>query len=201
MNLRKMIARVLRALPNLPPNAIGENDIVDLLNEGLENVANFSTKTQTRVYAMTANTDSVPFPEDMLKLVNVYWSEDKIELEASLEKIPKEYLLEESENYQGTPIYYYVEDGRIVVRPIPLLTDSIYIVYTMKPTVMVEDTDTPDIEGCEEYLIAHALYRLHLEANSPSFQLWGMEKTQALAMFLEAHEGNYQTPFRVIQTW
>ena len=201
MNLRKMVARVMRALPNLPPNSIGANDVVDLLNEGLNNIAAMSTKTATLTYELDADTDSVPFPEDMLKLVNVYWSDDKVELEASLEKMPKTFLDDDDEEYTGTPIYYYVEDGRIVVRPIPNEDENLYVVYTRQPTVMVEDTDVPDIEGTEEYIIAYALYRLHLEANSPSFQLWDMERTRALAMFMDTYEANYQTPFRVIAQW
>ena len=202
MNLKKMTARVMRALPNLPPNTIGTNNIVDLLNEGLENLASMSNKTTTLVYAVEEDTDSVYFPSDMLRLVNVYWSDDKTELEASLEKTPKPYLDEDDdEEYTGTPIYYYVEDGRIVLRPIPNEDENLYVVYTRKPTTMTNDTDEPDLEGAEEYMIAYALYRLHLEANSPSFQLWDMERTRALAVFTDVHDGNYQTPFRVIPTW
>ena len=47
MTLKKLIARVMRAIPNLPPGTIGETDVIDILNEGQLNLARLSSKITT----------------------------------------------------------------------------------------------------------------------------------------------------------
>ena len=202
MNLKKLLARVQRALPTLAPGTFGENDIIDLLNEAQLNIATVSTKTTALKYDIDESTDSIPFPPDMLRLVNVFWGKDKKELEASMnnymmvDEIPTENAF-----LKGEPSVYYVEDGRIVFRPVPLTSNEMTVVYTRKPTEMKDDKDTPDIEGVEEYLIAYALYRIHMEVGSPSLQLWDQERMRALAVFTSNHEQNYSTPFKIVGRW
>lgn len=193
MKLKKMIARVFRALPSLPPGTMGEPEIVDLLNEGLKNIALLTKKTTMLPYDLDEDSDSIPFPEDMIKLVNVFWSDDKTELMAGIGK--------SFGDETGDPLYYYVEDGRIVVRPIPTTDDSLWVEYVRQPTELKDDDDEPDIEGSSEYIISFALHRIHLEASSPAIQLWEMERYRTLSLFMETVDDNYQTPFRVVQSW
>lgn len=191
MKLKKMIARVFRALPTVPPGSIGENDIIDYLNEGLESIASMSTKTTALEYNLDANADSIPFPVDMMKLVNVLWENTELS-ESIIKTLP---------DTTGNPTNYWVEDGRIVFRPIPSTDGTVHIIYTKEPTELENDDDVPDIEGVSEYLVNYALYRIHLEANSPSYQVWETKRYESLAIFMETYDQNYQTPFRIIPMW
>ena len=257
MNLKKMIARVMRALPHTPPNVIGEQDVIDLLNEAQLNLARLSSKISTEetdlefqsgvvnvtlkevewvsgdkfdttwtgtieiddeVYTIDSVTDSenlvltesagtdtgldyeisiapdvVALPSDLLKLESVYF--DDKELTPGADKVPVEHI-----SY-GTPAYYYVFGSDIVLRPKPNLERTLKVGYMATPTELADDADVPDLVGSEEYLIAYTLYRLHLEASSPNFQLWNSARAEALIYFMETSDQNYQTPFRVSPRW
>ena len=196
MNLKQMTARVFRALPSLPPGSIGEHDIVDMLNEGLQKIAKISNKEAALNYEVPSGTDTIAFPVDMLKLANAYWGKDKRELEMPMTSMPLDDGTE-----TGEPRRIHVADGHFTVRPVPARGDTLTITYIRKPTEMVEDEDVPDIEGTEEFLVANALYKIHLEANSQAFQIWEMEAAKALAVFMQVENENYALPFRVTAQW
>ena len=193
MELKKMIARVMRALPHTPPNVIGEQDIVDLLNEAQLNLARLSSKVSEHIETVAADGDEIPFPDDCLKIVTVY--HDGNELSSAIGKLPGE------DEGSGLPVKYYTIGNKLIIRDASATEEDYTVAYIPKPADLTEDTDTPDLEGSEEYLVAYALYRLHLEASSPNFQLWDMERSRALAMFMETSDQNYQTPFRVTAQW
>jgi len=195
MELKQLIARVNRATPNLPPGSIGTNDIIDLLNEGQLNLANMSHKTALKKYELEDGYDAVPFPEDKLKIVNVYWSEDKRKLEAGAGSVP------DSGEWATEPRIYYMMSSAIMLRPVPRTGDSVYVEYIPKPVPMEEDGDEPELDGADEYIVAYALHRLHLEGNSPGADTWDRERARALALFLETHDQEYQAPFKILPLW
>ena len=193
MTLKNMIARVMRALPTIDPSEVSEPDIVDILNEGLKYIASLSHITKTEEYTINEEQEYLDLPDDMLRLKNVYWSEDKKELIMGKRDLPKDLT--------GEPIYYYLRQGKIYLRPIPDLEEQLYLVYIPKYEAMVEDNDTPGIEHIEEFLIAYTLEKIHLEANSPMVERWEMEKVKALGMYLEIYDSEYVIPFNITPLW
>lgn len=160
-----------------------------------------SAGTNTAVaYEVEAIPDRVDFPTDLLKVVTVYYSADKNELETAIGKVHREIDSDEIDD-SSDPTEYYTVGTEIILRPRPTTEDIVYVAYIPKPATLAADTDEPELDGADEYMVAYALYRIHLEANSPSFQLWDMERSRALATFMETSDQNYQTAFRVIPYW
>ena len=200
MTLNQMIARVMRALPNLPPGAIGEQDIIDMLNAAQQSLAVISNRFVVQEVLVPAQFDTVAFPDDLLKLVAVYWGDAKTKRELYPEKdrLP-------TDNEEGTtvgwPVKYYTKDKRIILRPIPTMNNTVTVAYINKPADMTEDNDLPKLDGSDEYLIAHALHRIHLEANSQAFQIWEIEKMKAEQEWRASSDQNYEVPFNVTGSW
>ena len=200
MTLKQLIARVMRALPNLPPGAIGEPEIIDMLNEAQRSLAILSNRINTKETTLLAGVDTVNFPTDLMKLVAVYWGDAKTkrELYPEKERLPTDNYAEED---TGWPVKYYTITKKVVLRPIPTQGNTVTIAYIGKPVDMVEDADLPDLDGSDEYLIAHALHRIHLEANSQAFQIWEMEKMRAEQEWRASSDQNYEVPFNVTGSW
>jgi len=152
-------------------------------------------------YEIEISPDTVDLPSDLLKLESVYFED--VELSPGVDKVPVEYTYDEDgdECYYGTPTYYYVLGSEIVLRPKPTLEGTVKVAYMPSPTVLTADTDVPSLAGCEEYLIAYTLERIHFEAGSMLWQQWNLKRTETLAQFMETSDQNYQTPFRVIPMW
>ena len=215
MNLKKMVARVMRALPTMPPGTIGEPDIVDILNQGQLHLSRISAKVTVREFELEANHHIVPLPTDTLTIDSVYWVSGAIERELypTKEKLPigiEDPLILASvtstastyTDKKGTePTRYYTKGSRIMVYPIPGVGGTVSIAYIPQPTEMADDEDTPDLEGSENYLIAFTLHRLHLEAGSPLFQLWEVEKGKEEYTWMQTTDQNYRTPFQVETRW
>ncbi len=194
MNLKTMVARVMRATPVLPPGRLGEQDVVDMLNHAQLHLSRISSKVIMSEFELDADYNIVPFPTDILTLSAVYWSSGAGEREL----IPSPMRLNDT---TGEPRYYYAKGSRLYLYPTPARSGTVTTSYVPVPTTMVADDDTPDIENSENYLIAFALQRIHLEANSPLFQVWDMEKAKEEYTFTQTTEQNYRTPFRVEAQW
>jgi hypothetical protein len=215
MNLKQMVARVMRALPTMAPGAIGEPDIVDMLNQGQLHLSRVVSKFIVSEFELEADYNIVPFPDDLLTMNTVYWTSDAVERELypAKDKMPigneSPLTIAVSPSTSSTysdeattePTKYYTKGGRIYVYPIPRVAGTVSIAYIPKPTEMADDDDTPDLEGSDNYLIAFALHRLHLEAGSPLLQLWEMEKGKEEFTFLQTTDQNYRTPFQVEMRW
>ena len=215
MNLKKMIARVMRALPNMAPGTIGEPDIVDILNQGQLHLSRMSAKVTVTEFDLAADYHIVPLPMDILTIDSVYWVSDAIkrELHPAKDQLPIGVenpltltgITSTASTYAdkaGTePRRYYTKGSRLLIYPIPRVSGTVSISYVAQPTEMSDDNDTPDLEGSENYLIAFALHRLHLEAGSPLLQLWEMEKGKEEYTFMQTTDQNYRTPFQVEARW
>ncbi len=184
----------MRALPHTMPGSIGELDIINMLNEAQLNIASMTNKTKEEEVTLVADDDTIPIPDDSLKIVTVFWGDDKTELASAIGDVPSE---EDSDD----PTRYYTYQGDLIVRPTPASETTYYVVYIPKPIDLADDADTAFLPGSEEYLISYVLYRVHLEANSPQFQLWDMERMRALSMFKETMDQDYDTPFRILPQW
>ena len=203
MILKQMIARVMRALPNLAPGTLGENDIVDLLNQAQTHLSRISVKLKVAEFELEEDTNIVPFPLDLMTLSSVYWTSDSIERELypSMDRVPIGTELIDDDDVSTEPTRYYVKGSRVMVYPVPKVEGTVSIAYVAKPTTMVKDTDVPDLEGSEEYMIAFALQRIHAEANSPALQIWEQEKLKEEQTYMQTTDQNYRTPFQVDLSW
>lgn len=203
MNLKQLVARVMRALPKMAPGTVGEQDVVDMLNQAQLHLSRISAKKIVYQHALEADYDIVPFPSDLHTLSGVYWESDSVsrELYPDKEPLPVDEENDDTEETATEPTRYYVLGRRLAIRPIPGVEGTVSIHYVPKPTELVKDTDEPDLEGSDEYLIAFALHRFHLENNSPAFQLWEMEKAKEEYTWLQTVNQNYITPFQVDQRW
>lgn len=205
----------MRALPDMPPGAIGEPDIVDMLNQGQLHLSRMSAKMTVTEFALEADHHIVPLPTDILTIDSVYWvsSATERELYPSKDKLPIGIedpltltgVTSTASTYVDTattePTRYYTKGSRILLYPIPRVSGTVSISYVPQPTEMSDDDDTPDLEGSENYLVAFALHRLHLEAASPLLQLWETEKMKEEYTFMQTTDQNYRTPFQVEARW
>ncbi len=198
MALKEMIARVMRAVPAVAPGTIGENDIVNILNQAQQHLARLSSRSVIEEHTLAAGDDTVSMPVDVSALVSVYWKSDSIERELS---VTEERVLLDREFTVSEPTHYYTKAGEIVVYPSPAIEGDVSVHYVPVPALMSEDTDTPDLKNCEEYLIAFALHRLHLEAGSPMLQLWEVEKMKEEHTFMQTSDQNYSTPIMIELKW
>lgn len=198
MNLQRMVARVMRALPNVMPGVIGELDIIDMLNQGQVHLSRISSRFIVADHDVEADYSIVPMPIDMITLVSVYWKSDNVERELSVipERIQLDPFMSASE-----PTQYYTKTERIIIWPTPQINGVVSILYVPYPTIMKDDADTPDMKGAEEYLVAYTLHKLHLEAGSPQLQLWEEEKRKEEYTFLQTSDQNYHVPINMELTW
>ncbi len=195
MKLKKLVARVMRALPNLAPGTIGEQDIIDILNQAQEHLSRLSAKVVSSEFALEAEYNIVPFPTDLLTLESVSWTSGSVERELypARNKLP---VGNETDSI-SEPQRYYTKGSRVEIYPIPHVDGTVTITYVPTPTEMSDDDDTPDLEGSDNYLVAFALHRLHLEASSPLFQIWETEKNKEEYTFMQTTDQNYRTGFSV----
>ena len=199
MTLKQMIARVMRALPSMPPGAIGENDIIDILNQAQKHLSRISSKLKVSEFDLDANYNIVPLPLDLLTLDSVFWKSTSVDRELYPEKDSLPLGIEDTT--VSDPYRYYTKGSRIMVYPIPGVDATVSISYIPIPAEMYNDDDTPDLEGSEEYMIAYTLHRLHMESASPLMQLWEAEKAKEEFTFLQTTDQNYRTPFQVDINW
>ncbi len=193
MTLKQMIARVNRALTGIAPGRIGEPDIVDMLNDAQRELAKQSTKVTEKEIEVDKNQEKVPFPDDLLILSTVLWSDERRELMEEPTRMP--------ERDFGDPRFYYIENGQILFHPVPNRENTVHIVYKPEPEALKEDEDTPYIEGAGNYMVAYTLHRIHLENGTQVIGLWENEKYKELISFLDGEDQNYYTPFRVPPRW
>lgn len=193
MQLKDMIGRVRRALVDVPPDRYGDYDIIELLNNGQKELTGYSHKKETVEVEIEPEQENIPFPEDLLKLVNAYIGERGIELkDLNREMKRKEY---------GEPRSYYVRQGKLYLWPIPRVEDTVIIEYIPHPEKLTEDDDEPSIEGAAEYMVAYALRQIYMELNSPLFELWQQEKMRLLHLFVDNEDQHYQGSFTVNLRW
>jgi len=193
MTLKELIARVMRGMPTIQPAKVSEPDIIDIINEGIKEIAKLSNITTVEEYTVEAETEYVELPDNFLKLKNVFWGEDKRELLMGHSDMPREIL--------RTPKYFYLRKGKIYFRPIPNIEEPMYLVYIPLPAKLVNDGDEPEIENIEEYLVAYTLEKIHLENNSAMKDRWEIEKLKALSIYLDTDDSQYVTPFRPTMLW
>jgi hypothetical protein len=205
VKLKKLVARVMRALPNLAPGVVGEQDIIDILNQAQEHLSRLSVKTVSSEHEIEAEYNIVPFPTDLLTLDSVYWTSSAVERELypARNNMPlgNEANLEDEVDETTEPTRYYTKGSRIEIYPRPYVDGTVTMTYVARPTEMSDDDDTPDLEGSDNYLIAFALHRLHLEASSPLFQIWESEKNKEEYTFMQTTDQNYRTGFTVQAQW
>lgn len=199
MNLREMVARVMRSLKSIPPGTVGYTDIVDILNQGQRQLAVHSNKICVFETTLEGNKDIIALPTDLLKLYSVYWKSPNgmRELSPARGKLPIDTVVES----RAEPINYYVKDGTVIVRPIPGFEGTLSVSYVPKPTEMVNDSDEPDLEGSEEYLVAFTLHRIFIEHGNPLAQVWEVEMTREQVNYIATTDQNYMTPFQSEISW
>ncbi len=185
-------------MPNLPPGMYGENNIIDILNEAQKSILQFTSITKLIEEEIDAGDYEIAIPDDFISISNIYWGDDKKELMAGGSKVPK-VDLDEPVNY-GEPKWFYVRDN-IIIYPPANINNSIYINYIAEPVKLEADNDTAHFRGSEEYMIAYAISRLHLEANSESYMQWERERLMALQTYLHVHDQNYAVPFQITRLW
>ena len=211
MTLKQLLSRVMRALPNESPDRWGTDDIIEMLNDAQNELAIASQKFTVQEYELDADYANVPFPDDVLMLMNVYWgqadSDTKAELYQDMDALPtydEDGAGDEEDEFSsgaGDPRKYYVKDGRLILRPIPDTDGIVTTVYIKRPTLMADMADTPEFDDSEKYLVSHVLRRIHMESGSQMFQLWNMEQERDKANWLSGAGQNYQRPFRVKSVW
>ena len=123
-----------------------------------------------------------------LKITDVYTILDRLTFDQYIS------LLGDIETSPSRPLGYFVieealagdgqgrvKDSKIVFVPRSAFTtvSNIRIYFLRSVSFMEEDTDTPELANCEEYLIAHAKYRVGIEdpsRNRDDYSEWRNEK-------------------------
>lgn len=175
-----------------------DDDIKRYLNSGLTDLAKLSEKISKTTVDVTANTQSVQIPADVLVLKSIYWFDDtsgKNELYVSYDSLP------EDDETTGVPSEYFTIDGEIVLYPIPETDGRLLLTYTKKPSLLVNDTDTPEYDNCEDALISYAVWRAYLEDGDPRAVLWENDYAKQALKWQTVESENYSQPFRVREWW
>lgn len=197
MNLGQLRAKVRSILQEPVPARWSNTDIDGYLNDGLQDMAKIAERLRTKEVAVTAGTATITFPDDLLILHSVYWgdSSSKTELLLAKDNLPADDLT------QDTPVYFYLLDGSIRLRPIPNEDKNIYFVYYWKPKIMLDDTDMPELEGTENALISYAVYRAYFEDGDPRAALWEQDYAKQQLKWLAIENQNNPDIMQVKEVW
>lgn len=172
-------------------------DIDSYLNDGLQDMAKTAERLRTKEVAVAIGTATITFPDDLLVLHSVYWgdSSSKTELLLAQDTLPADDLTKD------TPVYFYLLDGSIKLRPIPNVAKTIYFVYYWKPRLMVADTDIPELEKTENALISYAVYRAYFEDGDPRATLWEQDYAKQQLKWLAIEGQNNPSIMQVKEVW
>lgn len=193
MNLAELISNVRSILREPVPARWSNNDIKRYINNAIQDLAKLSSKEKTVTLSVLSGTSNIDVPTDVLNLVRLYWEDENIkkELYSAIDGYP----LDNTE--LGTPIYYYIINDKIEIRPIPLLNGNLIIQYIPKPALLVNDTDEPSIKNADEAIISYAVWRALLEDGNPMAQLWEADYVKNAMKWQSVEAENYVLPFKV----
>jgi len=194
--LRELIARVLRALPAESPDRWGDFDIQQMLNKGQDELAVYTNQVVVSEINLPAETSEIDLPEDLLKLVEVYWGDEDGRRRLIFQK---EYVT--SYETKGDLMYYNVLSNKLKFWPVPDVDSNIYLVYVKKPTPMMKNDDEPAFEGSGEVLVAYTLREIYMENSDPKGEFWDIEYNRQLMLWKASYDQHYQKPFQVEMIW
>lgn len=194
--LLQMVTRVRDILKEPVPARWTDEQIKGYLNRGQESLAILAERTKTEEETLLAGTGSFGFPEDFLMMKGLYWLDApyKREIKPGTSMIPLD------DTTTGDPRYYYLQNDRIEIRPIPVTDKVIYIVYYQRPPDMT-DNDTPFFRFSEDALVSFAVFRAYAEDNDPRMQLWEEDYIKQSRRWLVTETQNYQEPFQQLPNW
>ena len=198
MMLSMMVARVMRSMKGIAPGTYGYNDIVDMFNEGQRELSVISSKIAVAEIEVDAGDNAVDMPVDILSLSGVRWTSQST---SRMLTPTKDYLPNDHNETVSEPYRYYTHNRQILIRPTPGVDGVLSIEYIPVPPPLEDDEDTPYLEGSEDFLIANALFKMHLEMGTPMMQIWEQERRKHMGHYVATTDQNYATPFEGDLIW
>jgi|LFRM01.2.fsa_nt_gb hypothetical protein len=155
--------------------------IVDIdrhVNACLERLASMSEK----IDSMDVNVEDGKFvlPEECLILKDVYWENRRLD---------RWIRLGFDDDVKGDP-FWWVQIGN-EVKLYPPATGKAEIFYTPRPKKLIQETDVPDLDGCEEALILYAVWRGRMEEDHPSAVISQQNYLDAERQWITANRKRY----------
>ncbi len=173
-------------------NRVGtSDDNATLLNKGQQKLAEMSKRKVKAVLAFVSGVATIPAA--CLNLKKLAWEEYPINLAPESEFVFPKY------DSNSIPTEYQIYNGSIVLDN--LYTGNLNIVYTPKPADMALGADTPALTGCEEAIIAYAVwqrYRENEDIKQAAYwkQNWQDEANDWLALDVKQNKQSYRVKAR-----
>jgi len=195
--LKKMVERVRDILKEPIPARWTDEQIKGYLNRGQENLAILAERTKTVEITLPAGEGSIVRPDDFLMIKGLYWLDApyKREIKPGMSNIPLD------DTTVGDPRYFYMQNEKFEIRPIPVIDRTIYVVYYQRPPDMEMDEDLPFFKFSEDVLVSFAVFRAYAEDNDPRMQLWEEDYYKQSRRWLVTETQNYQEPFQQLPNW
>lgn len=151
------------------------------LNDGLREMARRHAWRDLHIErsaSLTQSTYRYSFPSDM----NEFYGLRIIDgTESEWLQIKTKFWLNQYAPYpagdsEGKPEYVCVDGGYFEVNPVPDEAYTVYINMTKWPATLSNSSDTPDIDGVDDALIAYATYQLYASLSQfENANYWQME--------------------------
>ncbi len=206
--LETLLKRIMAALSNESPHTLSNHYIFALINEAQLNLATYSDKTTTEVIEVEAEESVIDMPEDLFRLVTVYWGDDisKKELSPQTGRLPLDSVYEDEDGEgldTGDPTSYYVNGDSLIIRPIPQTEGNLYILYIAKPAIIVEADDDLTFPDAAGYIFNYVINQYYLnDGNIYVSNNWKPKMEESLWEWINnSSNQNYTHPIVVKPRW
>jgi hypothetical protein len=167
----------------------GDADINGYINNAIAEVSRALLRKKTAEVSVLAGTETVTLPSDCAVPTDLFWNDDKIARVLD-EEIP-------TGSDTGTPDRYWLIDDVVYFRPIPDEDGSAKFVYYYNLPSLSTDTDSPALDGLDNFIKAHGVYEAYFDDSDPRYELWNQRRAQELAAFLSLEASKYSIGFKV----
>lgn len=164
MQLSDLIAAVRDEVQDPGSARWTDATITRYLNDAQFELARISRQTSILTNAVPAGTVSITAPSNML-LPKEFWFEISVTWRYKLNLnygMPPEVV-----TVTGNPSDVFINGSTIWFYPTTIQDGMLYIICTLRPTPMVNGTDTPSIQDADNLLIAYAAWMCLLSDGDP----------------------------------
>jgi len=192
MDLKTLRATVRRILfDQAAPTASrwSDDDLNRFLNEALLEVSRAAKRRKIQDYSLTAGSESIALPQDLLRLDAVLWKDNGAASWSQVAHAETPYPLDDEEYYERL---YWVIGSNMVFRPVPETPYTVRLGYFYKFPDLAADTDVPEPANVDGILIAYAMWQALDFDGSPLSAIWQQKFTQQITGWALAEQRKYR---------
>lgn len=186
MNLGQIRSAVREELQEDMPGRWSDNQIKRYINDGLLEMASFSSGREKIESSISVGEDLIDFPIKLLSIRKVFWKKGNAFSSITISK-----KIFDGSASTGKPDCIYLEGTKIRLEPKPDASGSLIFYGIISPPSLQEDLDEPYFRNCSNVLINYAVWQAFKSDKDPTTLVWKSDYQESLyrwiAMELEAN--------------